>query len=596
KESGAWNTVFSMQTGPQGPRGLAGTNGTNGTNGFSVLSGSVNPSNTSTGVNGDFYINTSNYTLFGPKTAGVWGDGVSLIPPGIDAGGTTGQVLAKASNTDYDTEWVNPLTINDTTLSTTKVYSSQKTADLLSLKQNSLGFTPENNANKNTANGYAGLDGSGKIAAALLPSYVDDVLEFANIAALPTTGETGKIYITLDDNAQYRWGGSTYIQLVASPGSTDDVPEGSFNLYFTTSRVWGTLLTGISFLTNVAISATDNTLIALGKLQAQLNGLSSVFQPKENQRVSTTDDVTHNNLTLTGTLATGVVDAYTSPATTYLTFHPTTKALVSRTAAQVASDISAGSNVVKATAAELNTGTDDAKFATALGLEGSKYITQSGSKISATASGTNTYTATISPAITAYTNTQRFYIRFTNANTSVSCTLALNGLSALNLVKGINSSLAVGDIVADSIHLIAIDGTNARVLSVSSLPTVTTGEKVLTINSSGPQKNYDLQELAVSATSLTSADFSTGIASASGLIGQVSYDSNYRYDCIGINQWRRSALNGNLIDLYLADIDDSGGDKTSSDLQTAYPSSLPGQQVWGVNKLYIKKPPPAGEK
>ncbi|MFD2145466.1 hypothetical protein [Mucilaginibacter antarcticus] len=513
-----------------------------------------------------------------------------MIPPGINAGGTTGQLLEKASNADYDTAWVNPLAINDTTASATKVYSSEKTTDLLSLKQNSLGFSPENSANKNTINGYAGLDNSGKVAAALLPSYVDDVLEFASVGALPATGETGKIYVTLDDNAQYRWSGSTYIKLVASPGSTDDVPEGSINFYFNSSRVWNTVLTGVSFLTNAAISATDGMLVALGKLQAQLNGLSALFQPKENQRLSTTDDVTHNNLVLSGTLITGLVDAYASPATNYLTYHPTTKAIVSRTAAEVASDIGAGAgSVEKATLAELNIGTNDAKFATALGLEESKYLGQSGAKISATASGTNTYAAAISPAITAYANTQRFYIRFANANTNASCTLSLNGLASLPLVKGIDSSLVAGDIVADSIHLVAIDGDNARILSVSSLPTVTSGEKVLTIDPSGPQKNYDLQELSVSSTSLTGADFSLGIASVNGLIGQVSYDSDYRYDCIGINQWRRSALNGNLVDLYLADIDDSGGDKTSGDLQAAYPSSLPGQQAWGLNKLYIKK-------
>jgi hypothetical protein len=113
KSAGSWNTVFSMQTGPQGPRGLAGTNGTNGTNGFSVLNGAINPSNLSTGVNGDFYINTSNYTLFGPKTAGIWGDGVSLVGAGIKSGGTAGQVLAKASTTNYDTQWVTPTSNTD---------------------------------------------------------------------------------------------------------------------------------------------------------------------------------------------------------------------------------------------------------------------------------------------------------------------------------------------------------------------------------------------------------------------------------------------------------------------------------------------------
>jgi hypothetical protein len=227
--------------------------------------------------------------------------------------------------------------------------------------------------------------------------------------------------------------------------------------------------------------------------------------------------------------------------------------------------------------------------ALALGLEDSKYVSQSSSKISTVASGTDTYTADLDPAITTYGETQKFYIRFTNANTSPDCTLSLNGLAALPLVKGIDTYLFPDDIVADSIHLVALDGTNARILSLSSIPTVTSGEKVLTITSTGPQKTYDLQELTVSSTSLTSADFSTGIAVVSGLVGQLSYDSNYRYDCIGINQWRRSALNGNLLDLYLADIDDTAGDKTSSDLETTYPSSLICQQAWGLNNLYIKK-------
>jgi len=143
-------------------------------------------------------------------------------------------------------------------------------------KQNTLGFTPENSANKNTNNGYAGLDSSGKVAAAQLPSYVDDVLEFANLAALPGTGETGKIYVTLDTNKEYRWSGSTYIQIVASPGTTDAVAEGSTNLYFTAARVVATVLTGIGFSTSTAVLATDTILQAFGKLQAQITALFKI--------------------------------------------------------------------------------------------------------------------------------------------------------------------------------------------------------------------------------------------------------------------------------------------------------------------------------
>jgi hypothetical protein len=71
---------------------------------------------------------------------------------------------------------------------------------------------------KGAANGVPPLDGGQKVPAAYLPSYVDDVIEVANYAALPVTGETGKIYITLDTNYQYRWSGSAYVQLSAAAG------------------------------------------------------------------------------------------------------------------------------------------------------------------------------------------------------------------------------------------------------------------------------------------------------------------------------------------------------------------------------------------
>jgi hypothetical protein len=269
KSTGSWSQVFSMATGPQGPQGTAGTNGANGTNGNTVLSGTTNPSNSTTGVNGNFYINTSNYTIFGPKTAGIWGDGVSLLGAGIANGGTAGQVLVKVDGTDFNTDWQD----NSFENLSGNPADNINLAAALAAKQNSLGYIAENAAGKNLANGYAGLDGSGKVAASQLPSYVDDVLEFANYAALPATGETGKIYVTLDDNAEYRWSGSTYIQLVASPGSTDAVPEGSINLYYTAARVLATVLTGIGFSSATAITATDTILGALGKLQAQVTAL-----------------------------------------------------------------------------------------------------------------------------------------------------------------------------------------------------------------------------------------------------------------------------------------------------------------------------------
>lgn len=77
---------------------------------------------------------------------------------------------------------------------------------------------------------------AGKVPSGQLPSYVDDVEEYANLAALPGTGETGKIYVTLDTNKQYRWTGSVYQVISASPGTTDALTEGATNLYFTAAR------------------------------------------------------------------------------------------------------------------------------------------------------------------------------------------------------------------------------------------------------------------------------------------------------------------------------------------------------------------------
>lgn len=69
---------------------------------------------------------------------------------------------------------------------------------------------------KGTAGGVATLDGAGKVPSAQLPSYVDDVLEYANLAAFPATGATGLIYVALDTNKCYRWSGSAYVEISPS--------------------------------------------------------------------------------------------------------------------------------------------------------------------------------------------------------------------------------------------------------------------------------------------------------------------------------------------------------------------------------------------
>ena len=75
------------------------------------------------------------------------------------------------------------------------------------------------------ANGVASLDASGIIPSSQLPSFVDDVIEgyyyndaFYSDASHTTaiTGEAGKIYVDINTNLSYRFGGSVYVQITSS--------------------------------------------------------------------------------------------------------------------------------------------------------------------------------------------------------------------------------------------------------------------------------------------------------------------------------------------------------------------------------------------
>lgn len=188
--------------------------------------------------------------------------------------GTTGLLKKTAANT-----WA-----LDTAAYLTAITSGQVTT--------ALGFTPENAANKGAVNGYAGLDGTGKVPSTQLPSFVDDVLEYANLAGFPGTGETSKIYVALDTNKTYRWSGSVYIEISASPGSTDSVAEGSVNLYFTNARA--------SAAAPVQSVAGRTGAVTLAKADV---GLANV----ENTALSTFAGSA--NITTLGTVATGTWNA-----------------------------------------------------------------------------------------------------------------------------------------------------------------------------------------------------------------------------------------------------------------------------------------------
>lgn len=117
----------------------------------------------------------------------------------------------------------------------------------------------------------------GKVPSSQLPGYVDDVEEYADLVSFPPEGSAGKLYVAQDTNKVYRWSGTVYIEISASPGSTDAVPEGSVNLYFTDERAQAALATALSGKsdvghTHVAADITDFASAAEAALADELAG------------------------------------------------------------------------------------------------------------------------------------------------------------------------------------------------------------------------------------------------------------------------------------------------------------------------------------
>lgn len=152
------------------------------------------------------------------------------------------------------------------------------------------------------ADGVATLDSSGKVPTAQLPAYVDDIIEVADFASLPVTGESGVMYVTLDDSRVYRWSGSAYVEIVASPGTTDDVPEGSSNLYFTDARA-RTAVLATSITDGDTTHAPDGNAVfdALAGKQALDAALTSIsgLTTSANQGIYTTGSDTYATYSLT---------------------------------------------------------------------------------------------------------------------------------------------------------------------------------------------------------------------------------------------------------------------------------------------------------
>ena len=204
--------------------------------------------------------------------------------------------------TTAQNSWIDAITATSSEVN----YLSGVTSSIqtqLNGKQASLGYTAENTANKGAVNGYAGLDSSGKVPASQLPSYVDDVLEFANLASFPATGETSKIYIALDTNKTYRWSGSAYIYITS--GAVDSVAGKTGVVTLIASDVGLGNVDNTADVNKNVLSATKLTTARTVSISGDVSGSTS-FDGSNN--VSITSTLANSGVTA-GTYKSVTVDA-----------------------------------------------------------------------------------------------------------------------------------------------------------------------------------------------------------------------------------------------------------------------------------------------
>lgn len=263
---------------------------------------------------------------------------------------------------------------------------------------------------KGAANGVASLGADGKVPSTQLPSYVDDVLEgyvsddlkkFYKDSAKSSeyTGETGKIYVDMNNNKTYRWSGSTYV-----------VISETLALGTTASTAFagdkGLVAYNHSQAAHAPSNAEKNIIVGIQKNGADLSVDAS---RKVNITVPTkTSELTNNS-----------------------------------------GFITSSANVASATKLATARAIDGVNF------DGSAAITHFGTCSTAADTAAKVVSLTSFTLVTG----ARITIKFTVTNTAASPTLNVNGTGAKPIVYR-GSAIAAGYLAANRVYEFVYDGTN----------------------------------------------------------------------------------------------------------------------------------------
>lgn len=129
----------------------------------------------------------------------------------------------------------------------------------------------------------------------------------------------------------------------------------------------------------------------------------------------------------------------------------------------------------------------------------------------ASVSGTNTITASVTPAATAYANGQTFRFAAAGANTGA-VTININSIGAKSITKNGASALAAGDIPSGAVIEITYDGTQFQMIGVVSDRLPSTGGTLtgdLTMSASSIFESEGAAVASASSTNIWAGDGNT---------------------------------------------------------------------------------------
>lgn len=199
----------------------------------------------------------------------------------------------------------------------------------------------------------------------------------------------------------------------------------------------------------------------------------------------------------------------------------------------------------------------------------------------ATASGTNTYTVTIS-GITAYTEGLSVKIKFTNANTGAS-TLNINSLGAKSIVKSNGNALSSGNIKAGQICHLVYTGSVFQLLGEGGeygtaqpnhvLEGYTIGTETGLVNGTIPSKGAATITPSTADQTIDSGQYLSGVQTIAGDANLISSNIKSGVSIFGV------AGNSNVVDT-------SAGDATASEILTGKKAYVGGALIIGTLKAF----------